>query len=181
LERQESHLVLILGMTLLAAWLRLWQWPPIPPGLEYDEAINGLDALWMLETGTHYLFVNSLHGREALFLYPVAFFIWLLGATPLALRLPAILAGIVAVPLLYRLTLSLFWDHPRRFWLAQIAAAGLTLSLWHIGMSRVALRVVLLPPFFTLTALLFWRGWRAHITHYSRRTLLYCAGAGLAL
>jgi 4-amino-4-deoxy-L-arabinose transferase-like glycosyltransferase len=160
-RRRWFHLAAILTITLIAAWLRLWRLPDVPPGLDYDEAFEGLDALWMLKTGTPYLFMASNHGREALFLYPVAFLVTLLGASPFTLRLTSALAGILTIPLLYRLTKTMFRDDPHRDWLALISAAGLAVSLWHIGMSRVPLRAILVPLFFILTAYLFWRGWQA--------------------
>ncbi|HXV42275.1 MAG TPA: hypothetical protein VEC96_04395, partial [Anaerolineae bacterium] len=160
-RRRWFQLAAILAIILIAAWLRLWRLPDVPPGLDYDEAFEGLDALWMLKTGTPYLFMASNHGREALFLYPVALLMSLLGASPFTLRLTSALAGILTIPLLYRLTKTMFRDDPQRDWLALIAAAGLAVSLWHIGMSRVPLRAILVPLFFTLTAYLFWRGWQA--------------------
>lgn len=177
---RRSH-CLILALTLLAAGLRLWQLPAIPPGLEYDEAIKGFDALWMLETGQRYIFVNSVNGREALFLYPVALFLWLLGVTPFALRLAAVYSGILTVPLLYRLARTLFRNQPQRDWLALVAAAGLAVSLWHLGMSRIALRAILTPLFFTLIAWLFWQARQFHLSGHFRRGYLYFAAAGVAL
>ncbi len=157
---RRFYLAGILAITLWATFLRLWQFPNVPYGLEYDEAMNGIDILYMLKTGDYQLFFPGNHGREGLFFYPVMLFINLLGATPFALRFTSVLVGILAVPLLYRLTLTLFWTDSRRYWLALIAAGGLTMSFWHIGMSRIGLRFVLIPPFFMITAYFFWRGWR---------------------
>lgn len=171
-QKLSSSLALLI--ILVAAWFRLWQLPHIPPGLEYDEAFNGLDALWMLEQGQPYLFVLSNNGREALFLYPAALFIHLLGTTPLALRLTSALVGILAVPLIYRLAGELFRFTPHRRWVALLAAAGLAVSLWHVSMSRVAFRAIFIPTFLTLLALLFWRGWR-------KDSWRYFAAAGLVL
>ena len=48
--------LLIIGLTLLAAWLRLWHLDTIPPGLWFDEAYNAMDAVWMQVTDKNYSF-----------------------------------------------------------------------------------------------------------------------------
>ena len=42
----------LLGVILLAAFLRLWRLGEMPPGLYHDEAYNGLDALSLTEGAT---------------------------------------------------------------------------------------------------------------------------------
>lgn len=180
-ERQGVAMALILLITLGAVWLRVWRLSEAPPGLEYDEAMNGLDAMWMLKTQTPYLFVRSTQGREALFLYPLALFIDILGAIPFALRLTSSLAGILAIPLLYRLTLTLFRTDPHRRWLALIAAASLTVSLWHLSMSRVTFRAILLPIFFMGVSYCFWRGWQVQSSGATKQANWYFVGAGIML
>lgn len=179
--RRWPYLVAILAITLWAAFLRLWQFPNVPYGLEYDEAMNGIDILYMLKTGDYHLFFFGNHGREGLFFYPIMLFVYLLGATPFALRFTSVLVSILAVPLLYRLTLTMFWADSRRYWLALMAAGGLAMSFWHIGMSRIGLRFVLIPPFFMATAYLFWYGWRVLAQNRPKNAYGYFMAAGVIL
>ena len=60
---------LILGLIMLAAWLRLWQLDTIPPGMWYDEGYNALETIGMLGTGRFQIFLIGNNGREALFFY----------------------------------------------------------------------------------------------------------------
>lgn len=85
------HLALIF---CVAAFFRLWQIGEIPPGLFGDEAADGLDALDVL-AGRGAVFFPANYGREGLHMWIVAVAFRILGVTPLALRLPSAIAGIV--------------------------------------------------------------------------------------
>ena len=41
----RKHLVFAVVVTLVAAFFRLYRLETVPPGLWYDEAVNGIDAL----------------------------------------------------------------------------------------------------------------------------------------
>jgi 4-amino-4-deoxy-L-arabinose transferase-like glycosyltransferase len=106
----------------LAFFLRFWQLDSLPPGLNHDEAYNGLDALALIGRETFPIFhegweiyAQDVHdegpvyqtttpaflegnfGREPLAAYFMAVSIFLFGATPIALRLVIALAGTLAV------------------------------------------------------------------------------------
>lgn len=165
---------LMLALILISAGLRLWQLPAIPPGLWYDEAYNGMDALHMLDTGSAHAFFLGNHGREPLIHYLSALMMGLLGASPYTLRLVSALQSLIAIALVYRWLVTLFADEPDRHWLALIASAGLAVSFWYQIMTRNSYRAGLVPLFMALTSYLFWRAWRRG----SRWTFI---GAGLAL
>ena len=140
--------------------LRLFRLPDIPPGLNYDEAGNGLDALEVL-AGNFSIFFERSIGKEPLFIYLQALSIWLLGPTPFALRAASALVGALTVPALYWMVREVFWDatrHPRR--LAFLSAALLTVSYWHLNFSRIGYRAIMLPLFACVAMALFWRAWR---------------------
>jgi 4-amino-4-deoxy-L-arabinose transferase-like glycosyltransferase len=107
---------------LLASFLRFWRLGSLPPGLQHDEAYNGLDALALLdgqtfpifhegwelyaqqvhESGPVFqsqrpLFLEGNFGREPMVAYLMAPAIFIGGATPLALRSVIALAGTLAV------------------------------------------------------------------------------------
>ncbi len=118
--------VVLAGILLLAAFLRLWQIESLPPSLNHDEAYNGLDALSLLNGETFPIFYEGWElyaldahldrpvqetqrpiffegnfGREPLHIYLMALSIQLFGPTPLAIRLVPAFAGVLAVYMTY--------------------------------------------------------------------------------
>ena len=87
-------------IVLVAAFFRLWLLDRIPPGLFGDEATDGLDALDVL-AGRGAVFFPANYGREGLHMWLVAGMFRLLGVTPLALRLPSAIAGILTAVATY--------------------------------------------------------------------------------
>jgi 4-amino-4-deoxy-L-arabinose transferase-like glycosyltransferase len=144
-----------LGVLLLAALLRLWQIGRVPPGLQFDEAHNAIDAVRVLD-GSRDVFFTENGGREPFIVYLQACLLALLGrAHPaFALRLASAFVGIVTVAVLYRAFGELAGD--RRVGL--LAAAYLAVSYWHLHFSRYGIRAIL-APLWTTAAL--WAWWRA--------------------
>ncbi len=87
-------------IVLVAGFFRLWLIGRIPPGLFGDEATDGLDALDVL-AGRGAVFFPANYGREGLHMWIVAGMFRLLGVTPLALRLPSAIAGILTAVATY--------------------------------------------------------------------------------
>jgi 4-amino-4-deoxy-L-arabinose transferase-like glycosyltransferase len=133
----------------VAATLRLVAFGQVPPGLYHDEAHNGLDALDILR-GHFPLYFPANNGREPLFIYLIALAVGVLGKSPFALRLVAFFAGTLTVAATAAMGRALF---SRRVGL--LAAAVLAVTLWHVHLSRVGFRAVLLPLFIALAA---WQG-----------------------
>lgn len=133
-----------------------------PPGLWYDEAINGLDGLSVIGNivkvpdripvnGFPVFFTTENHPREPMYMYLVGILFLFLKPNIFSLRLASILIGALTVPLVYRLVRSS--GNTRR--LAFIAAIALLGMRWHIHNSRLALRVILLPFWIGLSFLVF--------------------------
>lgn len=135
----------VLGLMLLAGALRFYELGSWPPGLYHDEAFNGLDALRVL-AGERPLYFAANHGREPLYIYLTALSIDWLGRSVYALRLPAAVIGVLAVPAAYWAARGLF---NRR--VALLAAAFMTVTLWPVHLSLIGLRAGLLPLFAALT------------------------------
>jgi len=150
---------LILALLLLGAGLRLWAVGRIPTGLYHDEAQHGLDALNVLQGDLPFYFANN-NGREPLFIYMVTACVGLLGRSPLAVRLPAFFAGFLTLAATYDLGCTLFGEKTGRW-----ALAILAVTFWHVHLSRVGFRAVLLPPF---TALFLSQAARAIKTNRSQ-------------
>jgi predicted membrane-bound mannosyltransferase len=56
-------------------------------------------------------------------------------------------------------TLSPVTSHLSPFWLATLAAAGFAVSYWHVSVSRLGFRAILLPLLSSLLIGCFWRAW----------------------
>ncbi len=50
------HRLVLVGILLLAVFVRFWRLGDLPPGLQHDEAYNGLDALALLDGQTFPIF-----------------------------------------------------------------------------------------------------------------------------
>ena len=158
---------------LVAAFFRLWLLDRIPPGLFGDEATDGLDALDVL-AGRGAVFFPANYGREGLHMWLVAGMIRLLGVTPLALRLPSAIAGILTAVATYWLGREMWsstgvWEwRSRKIGIHSVppysdtivplvAALYLATSYWHIHFSRFGIRGVFTPLFGALAFAAFWR------------------------
>ena len=172
--RSGRSIGLIIGLTLVAAWVRLWRFPEIPPAFNYDEAYNVIDAQWLWDTGSFWVFLPGNTGRHALFHYLAMPFILLLGDKVFALRFVSVLIGIIIIPMVYRWVSTMFSDQPEHTYLGLIASAGVAFSFWHITLSRSGFRASLLLLLYVLLAYLFWQGWH-------RQAPRYIAAAGIVL
>ena len=143
--RNPHSLFALVAVLLVAATLRWAACGQVPPGLYHDEAYNGLDAVEVLR-GRLSLYFPANNGREPLFIYLVTMAVGLLGRSPFALRLPASFVGLLTVAATAAAGRALF---SRR--VSVLAAAVLAVTLWHVHLSRVSFRAVLLPLFIALT------------------------------
>ncbi|MBI1879691.1 MAG: hypothetical protein HYR94_15965 [Chloroflexi bacterium] len=144
---------------LIAAFLRLYQLPTLPPGLNFDEAGSGAAALEIL-SGSPKLWWRLGGGQEPFWPYLAALSTAVLGHIPLALRLPAALIGILSVAAVYPLMLTFRLGQHRRdsHVIAVLTTLGLAVSGWHLHFSRLGFRAILLPLFSTLAFYFLWRG-----------------------
>ena len=134
--------------------------PELPPGLHFDEAANGIDALDVL-AGARSIFFERNNGREPLSIYLQAVSIALLGATPFALRLTSAVIGAATAPAVYWMVREAFWRTSRQpRWLAFWSAAFVATSYWHLTFSRIGFRAIMLPLLASLTFAFFWQSWR---------------------
>jgi hypothetical protein len=155
-------------LLLLAFFLRFYRLADYPLGLFFDPAINGLDTVRLMQRGGPVIFFPTNGGREALFMYLLIPCVWLLGTTPLALRILTATISFLNVALLfgflYHLPLGEVVARPlsgsSRLWLAGLGGLALAVSYWHLSVSRLGQRPLLVPmlavPFFWF----FLKGWR---------------------
>ncbi|MBU0641328.1 MAG: glycosyltransferase family 39 protein [Planctomycetes bacterium] len=154
---------LLLGVVLLLALgLRLPGLTQAPPGLNQDEATNAWNAWCLLKCGRDQagaawpiFYTHGLGGnRSTLYLYALLPFQLCGGLNVWTTRLPAAIGGVLTVLLLYWCAARLY-DRPT----ALLAAALLTLSPWHIQLSRLGHEASLGPLLVGLSlAALLWAG-----------------------
>lgn len=178
----------LLAIILLAFLLRTWDLDRLPPGLFFDEAYNAIDAVQVIEGVARPIFFAGNNGREPIFIYLQSLAVALFGASSYSLRIVAAFAGVLTVPVIAVLTQRLLsWTtfapssnfHQRLAPLAQtalVAAAALTVSYWHVSLSRLGFRAILLPLFSALMVYFLARAWQEN-----RRRNFILAGVWLGL
>jgi 4-amino-4-deoxy-L-arabinose transferase-like glycosyltransferase len=142
----------------VAGFLRFYQLGELPPGIDLDEARNGVEALKVL-AGSHPLFFTLFDPREPAFNYSLALAVLALGHTVLAMRVTGALWGLAGVALTYPVARQWF-GRPA----ALLATGGMAGSLWTLGMSRWAERDITLLPPLLLFLFFFWRGFERRST-----------------
>jgi predicted membrane-bound mannosyltransferase len=157
----SAHVIALAATLVLAALARLYRLANIPNGFSPDEASYGYNGYSFLLTGRDRfgnafpLFADNFGDLiSTSYMWLTVPSIWLFGLDEFAVRLPAALAGIVTVFVLYKLGGAVV-----NRWVGLVAALLLAISAWHIQVSRYAERSQLLPLFFCLGLWLFLR-WR---------------------
>ncbi|MCS6800337.1 MAG: glycosyltransferase family 39 protein [Chloroflexota bacterium] len=151
---------LLVVILLGAALLRFWDFGTTPPGLHYDEAYNGLDALDVLVTGPK-LFFEGNTGREPSLNNLLALSVAVFGRESYALRLPAAALGLLTVAATFALARTMFRPlGPGAVRVALIAAALLAVSHWQVDINRLSLRVNTMPLALAVAFFLLWRAAR---------------------
>lgn len=171
--------LILAALLLLAGALRFYQLGVVPPGPQFDEAFNAIDAEQIL-AGNRPLFLPANAGREPLYSYLQAGVGAIFGLNLYTLRLVSALAGALTVAALYVMVRLLFRRHSRT--LATTTALALTLSLWHIHFSHYGIRVILMPLIYCGLFAALWLG-LGDGTRRMRMTALAVAGllAGLSV
>lgn len=140
------------ALLLMAATVRLVGFGTLPPGLNQDEASLGYDAYSILHFGIDRhevpypaFLIAWGSGMNALAAYLSMPFIAIFGLSPFSLRFVNLVAGLVSIPAFYCLLTSV--SNKR---VATWGTLVLSVSPWHIMMSRWALESNLLPCVFLL-------------------------------
>lgn len=157
-------LILIL---LIASFLRLYKLSVNPPSLFGDELDLGYQAYSILKTGRDYQgnfmpihFHSLAEWRTPLYLYSAVPTVAIFGITPLGVRLPAVIFGILGVWAMYLFVKELLSygqpysdKHPR----ALLAAFLMAISPWSLQYSRAGFEVTEMLFFLILGLFLFLR------------------------
>ncbi len=132
----KKILILIL---LLAAILRLWNLDAVSVSLFGDEIDVGYHAYSILKTGKDYSgnfmpihFKSLAEWRTPLYIYSAVPTVALFGISPLGVRLPAAIFGVLGVWLIYLLVKRMTGNNT----LGLLSAFFLAISSWHLQYSR---------------------------------------------
>ncbi len=166
----KFDIVVILLLVVLAGWLRLYKLGQLPAGLHNDEASFLVNSHSLYKTGSDEdgrsfpLFLNSyIDPKPALFSYLQMPFLMVFGQTVFASRLPSALFGLCSLIL----ASSYVWLLTKNKKLSLLILFLLTISPWHIMISR-ATQEVIASHFFLILSLLsllrfnqfFWKNHR---------------------
>lgn len=179
----RSHLVLLAVILCIGAFARLWEFGSHPAGLHQDEASIGYEAHNLLRYGVdraglsypvHLVAWGS--GQNAAYAYVAAPFVAAFGLTPLAIRLPMLLASLASLLLFGYIGWRLFNPAVGLF-----AAFLLAISPWHVMLSRWALESNLTLFWFLAGLACVVTAMRASTGQMSQSAWLALAGALFAV
>lgn len=148
----------LVGILIIASFLRFYHFTSTPPGLYPDEAIDGNNAAEAATTGHYQVFYTEDNGREGLYVDTIAVLLQFFHAPhePWVVRLPAAVAGVLTVLGLYLLVADLFGSGA-----GLLAAFLLATCFWHINFSRIGFRAILAPFLLTWSLYLLIKAFRA--------------------
>ena len=150
---------------LAAIFFRFWMLDSVPSGLYPDEAMNGNNALFALESGNFKVFYPENNGREGLFMNIAAFSINLFGNEPWVIRLISAIFGSLTILGMFYFGRELFRGFQEDKKLAGLSANEIialfasffaALSFWHINFSRIGFRAIMAPFFLVWSLYLLW-------------------------
>lgn len=152
---------ILIAIILLASFLRLYNLGENPPALFGDEVSYSYNAYSILKTGKdehgRFLplqFVASGDYKSPVPVYTLVIFEGMFGLSPFSVRLPFALAGILTVLLTYFLTKEIFNNIKEKEEIALLAGALISVSPWHLQVSRGVLDATL-ALFLFISGLLF--------------------------
>ena len=139
------EIALLACVVALAIFFRFFRFTQFPPGLWFDEAVNGTDALSIID-GDHFtVWRTSNFGHSTMYFYLLIASFRSFGYTLFAFRLVPALAGLAAVAAVYLLGRSLLGPIP-----ALVAAALMAVARFPVTFSRISWEASLQPALETM-------------------------------
>lgn len=158
------------GVIALAAFFRFFRFMDFPPGLWYDEAVNGADAITIIDHDHLTVWRESNFGHSTIFFYLLIVAFKIFGFNVFAMRIVPATAGLAAVVAFYFLARWLLGPVP-----ALVAAALLAVSRFAVTFSRISWEASLQPVLEIIAVFFLVRAIE------TRRGILFAlAGASLA-
>ena len=144
IKYRSSSLLILLLILIWASFLRFWYLSSIPVSLFGDELDVGYHAYSILKTGKDYSgnfmpmhFRSLAEWRTPLYIYSAVPTVALFGISPLGVRLPAAVFGVLGVWLIYLLVKRMTGNST----LGLLSAFFLSISPWHLQYSRAGFEV----------------------------------------
>lgn len=159
--KKMPKILWILGLVIaVSAFLRIYQISNNPPSLFGDELDLGYHAYSILKTGKDYQgnfmplnFHSLAEWRTPLYLYSAVPSVAVFGITPLGVRLPAVIFGILGVLAIYFLAKEITGNEK----IGIMSSILLAISPWHLQYSRAGFEVTEMLLFFILGLYYFLR------------------------
>lgn len=137
----KKHTLVLIGILIVATIFRFWQLGQIPVSMSDDETRLSYNAYSIWKTAKdidgHILplaFVVSGYAFNPVAIYITSPFVGIFGLTMFTSRLPFAIGGIITVFLLYKITYLLLKNKN----IALLSSLALSISSWHLQMSRIA-------------------------------------------
>lgn len=178
-SRQRARLIrldalLLLAVLVIGIFFRFYQQGNIPPGMDFDEAFESMQAHRLLtEPGYHPIFFPDNNGVPPVKIYLTAAAFLIGGEDRLSIRYVSAVTGVLTILALYVLarklfplpdpagSRGLFADGPSAIvlqYLPFVACLLLAVLPWHTTFSRHGIEVILLPLWAVLALLFLWQG-----------------------
>lgn len=141
IKNNRTVLIGAIVIFCVAFFLRFYHIDVTPPGIYPDEAVNGQDALKVLDGAPWQWFYTDNQGREGLFMNLVAMSFALFGVSAMSLKLPAIICGSLTVVGTFFLSREIF----RSDRIALVAMAFNAVAFTAVNFSRISFRANMLP------------------------------------
>ncbi len=165
LQNKISSSFFLIIILLIAFVLRFWQLGNIPMSLNWDEAAWGYNAYAIGIDGKDefgvkfpYKYIESFGDfKPPLYAYFASLPVKILGLNEFTTRFPSALFGFFTIPLAYLLVKEIFPKNQNKEKLALFSALFLSISPWHIMLSRAAFEANVSTFFIVLGITLFLR------------------------
>lgn len=142
--KKYIYSISLLLIVIIAVFFRFYHLSTVPPSPSLDEVTIGYNAYSILHTGKDEygnffpLLLRAYDDwRPALYVYLVVPFVKLLGLTIFAIRLPSVILSVVTVFVSFFLVIEMLHDWPHKKIIAIMVSFFLSISPWHIYISRL--------------------------------------------
>jgi len=162
-RHNRAAILALAVIVVLGTVVRFQNLAGVPPEMTSDHVEKLLDAQRVVD-GQYHIFFQGNGGREPLQMYLLAAYASLTD-TALnfdALKVVAALEGILTLPAMFILGVTVMGDRNRRLgvWLGLAAALLMAFGYWHMAIGRVSLRIILTPLVTALLLTFLIRGMR---------------------
>ncbi|QNE38558.1 glycosyltransferase family 39 protein [Hymenobacter sp. NBH84] len=150
MRNKYKNRIIVIILIIIGAFIRVYEFPAIPPGLNQDEAASAYESYSLAKTGedrwgnkTPAYFPSWGSGQNVLLAYLSIPFINQLGLTIFSARIVMLLIGLLTLPLIY------YCIRPLGSSIALIGLLFIVSVPWHFMLSRWGLESNI-SPFFML-------------------------------